>query len=196
MNLLRRCESPGDIARIAALSADQAPTAIIGCPHMTTGAARGLERATLAAYEQPARLHIIPSLGHLELSRLSAPMVRDFEDRLRLTGWSLSMVRTVLTNLGSLLGDAQERGLVARNVVRDLGSRRKKGVERRAERRSKGRLKAGVEYPCRERSGPLWGRYRGRGGQSYLPRYSQDCGRRSCEDCAGAMWTSKMASFM
>jgi hypothetical protein len=32
---LRRCESPGDIARIAALSADQAPTAIIGCPHMT-----------------------------------------------------------------------------------------------------------------------------------------------------------------
>jgi hypothetical protein len=32
---LRRCEPPGDIARIAALSADQAPTAIIGCPHMT-----------------------------------------------------------------------------------------------------------------------------------------------------------------
>ena len=30
---LRRCESPGDIARIAALSADHAPTAIIGCPH-------------------------------------------------------------------------------------------------------------------------------------------------------------------
>ena len=26
---------PGDTARIAALSADQAPTAIIGCPHMT-----------------------------------------------------------------------------------------------------------------------------------------------------------------
>src|ERR1700730_9947591 len=34
MNLRRR-KSPGDIARIAALSADQAPTAIIGCPHMT-----------------------------------------------------------------------------------------------------------------------------------------------------------------
>src|ERR1019366_2816566 len=32
---LRRCESPADTARIAALSADQAPTAIIGCPHMT-----------------------------------------------------------------------------------------------------------------------------------------------------------------
>ena len=32
---LRRCESPDNAARIAALSADQAPTAIIGCPHMT-----------------------------------------------------------------------------------------------------------------------------------------------------------------
>jgi coenzyme F420-reducing hydrogenase gamma subunit len=29
---LRRWESPRDTARIAALSADQAPTAIIGCP--------------------------------------------------------------------------------------------------------------------------------------------------------------------
>jgi hypothetical protein len=32
---LRWCESPGYAARIAAQSADQAPTAIIGCPHMT-----------------------------------------------------------------------------------------------------------------------------------------------------------------
>jgi chaperonin GroES len=30
---LRRCESPGDTPRIAALSADQAPTAIIGCSY-------------------------------------------------------------------------------------------------------------------------------------------------------------------
>jgi len=32
---LRWCESPGNAARIAALSDDQAPTAITGCPHMT-----------------------------------------------------------------------------------------------------------------------------------------------------------------
>jgi hypothetical protein len=30
---LRRCESPGVIAQIAALSVDHAPTAIIGCPY-------------------------------------------------------------------------------------------------------------------------------------------------------------------
>jgi hypothetical protein len=33
---LRRFESPRNAARIAVLSADQAPTAIIGCPNMTT----------------------------------------------------------------------------------------------------------------------------------------------------------------
>jgi hypothetical protein len=31
----RWCESPGNAARIAALSNDQAPTAITGCPHMS-----------------------------------------------------------------------------------------------------------------------------------------------------------------
>ncbi len=117
---------------------------------LTTGAARGLERATLATYEQHARLHIIPSLGRMKLSRLSAPAVRDFEDRLRTDGRSAAMIRKILTSLGSMLSDAQERGLVSRNVCRDLGSRRKKGVDRRADRRQKGRLKVGVDIPSRE----------------------------------------------
>jgi integrase len=61
------------------------------------------------------------------------------------------MIRKILTSLGSMLSDAQERGLVSRNVVRDLGSRRKKGADRRADRRQKGRLKAaGVDIPSRE----------------------------------------------
>ncbi len=117
---------------------------------LTTGAARGLERATLAAYEQHARLHIIPSLGRVKLSRISAPAIRDFEDRLRTDGRSAAMIRKILTSLGSILSDAQERGLVSRNVVRDLGSRRKKGADRRADRRQKGRLKTGIDIPSRE----------------------------------------------
>jgi len=60
------------------------------------------------------------------------------------------MIRKILTSLGSMLSDAQERGLVSRNVVRDLGARRKKGVDRRSDRRQKGRLKAGVDIPSRE----------------------------------------------
>jgi integrase len=122
---------------------------------LTTGAARGLERSTLAAYEQHARLHIIPSLGRLKSSRLSAPMVRDFGDRLRTDGRSTAMIRKIMTSLGSMLSDAQERGLVSRNVIRDLGSRRKKGTADRADRRQKGRLKTGVESLAGKRSGPL-----------------------------------------
>jgi integrase len=123
---------------------------------LTAGAARGLERATLAAYEQHARLHIVPSLGRVKLSRISAPAVRDFEDRLRTDGRSAAMIRKILTSLGSMLSDAQERGLVSRNVVRDLGSRRKKGVDRRADRRQKGRLKVGGDIP-RGNQGHCWG---------------------------------------
>ena len=36
---LRWCESPSNAARIAVLSADQAPTAIIACPHLPCGKA-------------------------------------------------------------------------------------------------------------------------------------------------------------
>src|SRR5579872_5145776 len=41
-----------------------------------------LERATVDAYRQHLRLHIEPYLGRVKLSQLSAPMVREFEDKL------------------------------------------------------------------------------------------------------------------
>ena len=56
------------------------------------------------------------------------------------------MVRKVLRSLGAILADAQERGLVAQNVVHGLRHRRR-GRERRAERRQNGRLKIGVDIP-------------------------------------------------
>ena len=87
-------------------------------------------------------------------------MVREFEDKLRKgdaapgemkgSRRSAAMVKRIIGSLGSLLADAQERGLVARNVVRDLRVRRKKGVDRRAERRQKGKLKIGVDIPSRD----------------------------------------------
>ncbi len=117
---------------------------------LETCRSRGLERSTIDAYAQHARLHIEPFLGRLKLSQISPPGVREFEDRLRLDARSPAMVRKILTSLGSLLSDAQERGLVSRNVVRELGSRRKKGVDRRADRRQKGRVKVGVDIPSRE----------------------------------------------
>jgi integrase len=80
---------------------------------------------------------------------LSVPFVRAFEDRLR-QDRSPAMVKKVLGSLGAIVGDAQERGLVARNVVRDLRSRRKRGTQRQAEIRQKRKLKVGVDIPSRE----------------------------------------------
>jgi integrase len=126
---------------------------------LETGERAGLERSTLAAYQQHLKLHIEPYLGKVKLSQLSAPMVREFMDRLARGDMpegaapeprSPAMVRKVRVSLSSLLSDAQERGLVSRNVVRELRKTRHRGAERRAERREKGKLKVGVDIPTRE----------------------------------------------
>jgi integrase len=125
------------------------------------GAARavGLERTTTDEYQRHVDMHINPSLGALKLAELNAPLIRDFEDKLRAGTApygkdgsetkvrSAAMVKRIIGSLGALLADAQERGSVARNVVRELRTRRKRGKERRAERRAKGKLKVGVDIP-------------------------------------------------
>jgi integrase len=126
---------------------------------LESGENAGLERSTLDAYRQHLRLHIEPYLGNLKLSQISAPMVREFMDRLARGDMpegaaaeprSPAMVRKVRTSLSALLSDAQERGLVSRNVVRELRRARKRGKERQAEKRQKGKLKVGVDIPTRE----------------------------------------------
>src|SRR6516164_7421395 len=87
--------------------------------------AAGLERATMVGYRQHAALHITPILGALRLSQLTVPLMRGFEDRLRQEGRSPTMVRNVRRSLGGILADAQERGLVAQNVVYSLRNYRR-----------------------------------------------------------------------
>lgn len=113
-------------------------------------AARRVERATLLQYRQHLELHIMPFIGEVLLPRLTVPAVRDFEDKLLDAGRSPAMVKKVLVSLGSLLADAQERGLVIRNVVREKARTRQKGGDRRQEKRQKGKLKVGQDIPTRE----------------------------------------------
>jgi integrase len=126
---------------------------------LAAACAAGLEQATTDEYQRHVDMHIVPSLGRLKLAELSTPLIRDFEDKLR-TGTapygedgsetkvrSQAMTKKIIGSLGSLLADAVERGSVARNVVRDLKSKRRRGKERRAERRQKGKLKVGVDIP-------------------------------------------------
>ena len=112
-----------------------------------TDTAEELEAATVESYRQHFEQHIVPYLGPVKLSVLTVPAVRDYMDKLRTAGRSPAMVQRVIGDLGSILADAQERGMVAQNVVRSL-SRRKKA--RQAERRQKIQLKAGRDIPSPE----------------------------------------------
>jgi integrase len=106
----------------------------------------GLERATLVNYREHLNLHIAPLIGDTKLSQLTVPAVRAFEDKLRVDR-SPAMVRKVRAALSMILSDANERGLVAQNVVRGLRSKRSRGKEQRADRRQKGKLKPGIYIP-------------------------------------------------
>jgi integrase len=99
-----------------------------------------LERSTLTS---SCRIvldkHILPLMGAVKISAMTVPMARAFEDRLR-ADRSPAMVRKIVGMLGSVLADAQERGLVAQNVVRSLRGSRRRDKDRYADKRQKGKL--------------------------------------------------------
>ncbi len=112
---------------------------------VSTSETAGLERSTVETYKGRLKLHIVPFIGHEKLSKITVPTVRAFADRLREEGRSPAMVKKALTALGSLLSDAQERGLCTRNAVKEM-SRRRNGSEERDRRR----LEVGVDIPAPE----------------------------------------------
>jgi integrase len=111
--------------------------------------AAGLEPTTLVAYRIYVDRHITPRIGATKLSQLTVPAARAFEDQLRVD-CSSGHVRAIMRALGAILADAQERGLVAQNVVRSLRRRRHNGREHRQDKRRKGKLKVGVNIPSLE----------------------------------------------
>ncbi|RJT29801.1 site-specific integrase [Mesorhizobium waimense] len=127
----------------------------LACRHC---ADRGLERGALAQYRQLVELHIKPHLGATKLSTLTIPLVRQFEDDLHAAGRSPAMIKKALVALSSVLSDAQEGGLVVRNVVRDLWTRR----TRPDKKRHRARLQVGVDIPSREEVKAVVGALRGR----------------------------------
>ena len=112
----------------------------------------GLERTTVDSYRSHLELHIKPLLGVRKISQLTVPMASEFERNLRdgtetQKPRSQAMVKRVRSDLGALLANAQEEGLVARNVVREMRSSRRRGKEKQAERRAKPKLRVGVDIP-------------------------------------------------
>jgi integrase len=117
---------------------------------IASGNAAGLERSTIDQRKRHVKYHIAPFIGEMLLTKLTVPAVRAFEDQLRENERSPAMVKKIIGSLGSILSDAQERGLAIRNPVRDIRGTRRRGSERQAEKRLKGRLKIGIDIPARE----------------------------------------------
>ena len=107
----------------------------------------GLERSTTDQYRQHLDLHPAPFIGQLKLSDMTPQVVRKLEDTLRTESRSTALIRKVLSSLGSLLADAQEQGLAARNNVREFRRNRRRGKDHHADRRRRGKLKVRVEIP-------------------------------------------------
>jgi integrase len=114
-----------------------------GAAWIAAAEARGLERASIKQYREHLKLHIAPSLGPMKLTEISVGVVRALEDKLRLAGRSSKLTSMILTSLGAILADAQERGQSAKNAVRDL----RRGRQKRAGDRHKAPLKVGVDIP-------------------------------------------------
>lgn len=123
--------------------------------------ASGLERATIMDYERHLRMHINPFIGATKLPAVTIAKLRDFEDKLREAGRSPAMIKKVFVSLGTLIADAQERGLVGRNVARDM-KRRRGSSDKRLEKRQKGKLKVGIDIPTRHEVKALIGVLAGR----------------------------------
>jgi integrase len=105
--------------------------------------AKARERSTIASYETHVRLHINPRIGHLRLVELTLPKISAFEDNLR-ANVSSAMTRRVMGSLRRLLANAQVRGLVARNVGRDMPRDRSSGRDQEP-------LRVGVDIPTIEK---------------------------------------------
>lgn len=121
----------------------------------------GLERSTLDQYGQHLRLHIAPMIGSLKLSKLTVPAIRIFQEQLRAGGRSAAIIKRATVSLGSILSDAQERGLVVRNAVHEMSKHRGKSAGK-AEKRQKARLRYGVDIPTMEEVRAILGATEGR----------------------------------
>jgi integrase len=164
----------------------------------------GLERTSVNSYRQHFELHMLPYLGALRLSAITVATIREWQDKLRkgtspageteAPARSPDMVRRVTRSFGTLLADAQERGLVGQNVVRSLMANRR-GKDRKAERRAKGKLRIGVDIPApdeiRAMLGAATGRWRV---PSCWWRRSAAYAPRNCAACLGLTWISERAN--
>jgi len=115
---------------------------------LQSGEAADLERTTMDQRRQHLELHIKPFLGETRLNRIAVPSIRAFQDQLREAGRSPAMVKRATVSLGSILADAQARGLTVRNPVHERS--RARSASKPQDKRAKARLTVGKDIPSRD----------------------------------------------
>jgi integrase len=108
--------------------------------------ANGREPTTLNAYRQHLRQHILPRVGHMKLAELTTPAVEAFATAL-VKALSKAMARKVLGSLKMLLKEAVRHGLAPYNAASP--------TQIESDKRSKRRLKAGVDFPTQQEVGRI-----------------------------------------
>ena len=106
----------------------------------------GLEPYSIKRNRQHLNSHIVPRIGAKRLNELNVPEIRAFITRLHSEGVSKALAKMIVTSLGSIIADAQERGLASHNPVREMRkNRRKRG--QKANARGEKPFELGVEIP-------------------------------------------------
>ena len=86
--------------------------------YLDSAAVRALAPPTQSYYGQHNRLYIKPHIGHVLLTKLTEPMIREFLDDI-VEERSATMAKRVLGTLNRVIKDAQRRNLVGRNIITD-----------------------------------------------------------------------------
>ena len=78
---------------------------------------RGLKAVTYENYQRHVRVHIVPALGHLKLTRVTPDLVQDFYDSKIAAAAKPSSVRYMHAILHNALEHAHKRNLVPQNAA-------------------------------------------------------------------------------
>lgn len=94
--------------------------------------AEGLEASTVRQYSEHTRLHIVPLIGDIRLSRLTTPMVEAFKDDLLKTR-SRALSRAILASLKGIIKEARRRGQIGHNPAEAVAVRESKRDRKKPE---------------------------------------------------------------
>jgi integrase len=106
-----------------------------------------LERSTIDSYKTHLELHIKPFLGRVLLTKLTIPVIKAFQDRLRKAGRSANLIKRLTVDLGAIIAVAQDRGYIGRNVVYEMNTRTRSKKKKASEKRRKRKIVVGIDIP-------------------------------------------------